>query len=103
MALPLNQDPQAQICVDGSVRSQGQLFPAVKRDLCPLLWVSPGKRSLDNLCSATPHSGLPLYHHHPPSGTWRQKLLESHCGSLCVFMPQMFIDHLLSAEHTDEY
>ena len=95
MALPLEQNPQARICVSGSGWSQGQLFPAVERELCPLFWVFPGKRGLGNLCSATP---TPASHSTtaPLSGTWRQKLLEPHCGSLHVFMPQIFIDNLLT-------
>lgn len=56
----------------------------------------PGEEESRQFVLSTPHPRLPLYHHHPPSGTWRQKLLESHCGSLRVFMPQVFIDHLLT-------
>ena len=40
MALPLYQDPQAQICVDGSRQSQGQTEGM--RELLPLPPPNPG-------------------------------------------------------------
>lgn len=96
VSLPLKQNPQALICVSRSGQSQRQLLPAVKRDLCLLLWASPGKRSLDNLCSAPPRRVCALPPH-PCPGAWRQRLLEPYYHSIHVFMPQIFIDTLLFA------